>query len=317
MIVRYDEMLNKQLLDEHGNVTRILPRGEALTLSKKDRCKLIPSSPERVQIIHDIFTWYAYHGLGFKGIADRLNTMGISCPRGGVWSQYHKVNWSMTTIRDMLMNPAYVGDFVWNRQSFAKFYRIEQGKAVPRRATPGSGPDLNSPGGLGSGEGRASRDHLPQPVRGREEAAGGEEERVRPADLSQRPRGEVTVSAERAHPLSALWAELAGLHHDEEPAQERRLSREVLLLRVRGLCHQGERRLPAVRTGQGGDRGMGDGGDRADRPGLPGDGRRGPAEADAGAGGGAGRRGRGLGGCGPEGNARSKSRPPSRTYWTT
>ena len=36
----------------------------------------------------------------------------------------------MGTIRDLLMNPCYVGDSTWNRRSFAKFHRIENGRAV-------------------------------------------------------------------------------------------------------------------------------------------------------------------------------------------
>ncbi len=143
MVVRYDHDLNKLILDEDGNVTRVVPRGESLMLSKRDRCKLVPSTPERVEVLRNIFTWYAYQGLGSKGIADRLNQAGISSPRGGHWSSMHQDKWAMTTVKDILENPAYVGDAVWNRQSFAKFHRIEQGRAVPRRVTPGAGPTRN------------------------------------------------------------------------------------------------------------------------------------------------------------------------------
>ena len=145
MTVRYDSDLSKQVLDEEGNVTRVVPRGERLTFAKSDRCKLVPSIPDRVAVIRSIFSWYVTQGLGFKGIADRLNREGVSSPRGGKWSQKHRDKWAMTTIRDMLMNPAYVGDFVWNRHSFAKFHRIEQGRAVPRKGIPGTGPDHNRP----------------------------------------------------------------------------------------------------------------------------------------------------------------------------
>jgi len=145
MTVRYDADLNKQLLDEEGAVTRVILRGESLNLSKRDRCKLAPSSPERVAVIRSIFSWYVNEGLGFRGIADRLNRQGVPSPRGGKWSPKHQDKWAMTTIRDMLMNPAHVGDLVWNRHSFGKFHRIEQGKAVPRKGIPGAGPDHNRP----------------------------------------------------------------------------------------------------------------------------------------------------------------------------
>ena len=98
-----------------------------------------------MQVIRNIFSWYVTHGLGFKGIADRLNQQGLPSPRGGKWSKKHRDGWAMTTVRDMLMNPAYVGDFVWNRHSFAKFHRIVKGRAVPLKGIPGPGPDHNRP----------------------------------------------------------------------------------------------------------------------------------------------------------------------------
>lgn len=145
MTVRYDHDLSKQILDEDGNVVRTVPRGERLTFAKSDRCRLVPSTPERVQVVRNIFSWYVTQGLGFKGIADRLNQEGAPSPRGGRWSTKHRDGWAMTTIRDMLINPAYVGDFVWNRHSFARFHRVEKGRAVPRKGIPGPGPNHNRP----------------------------------------------------------------------------------------------------------------------------------------------------------------------------
>ena len=142
-IVRYQPDGTKLLLNAQGEVTSVVEHGESLNNSKADRCKLTPSDPERVETIRNIFTWYTRDGLGFKGIADRLNAMGISSPRGGTWSRYHGADWSMTTIRDILLNPAYVGDMVWNRLSFAKFHKIAGGKAVRRHSIPGGGAEQN------------------------------------------------------------------------------------------------------------------------------------------------------------------------------
>jgi DNA invertase Pin-like site-specific DNA recombinase len=142
-IVRYQPDGTKLLLNAQGEVTSVVGHGESLNNSKADRCKLTPSDPERVETIRNIFTWYTRDGLGFKGIADRLNAMGISSPRGGTWSRYHGADWSMTTIRDILLNPAYVGDMVWNRLSFAKFHKIAGGKAVRRHSIPGGGAEQN------------------------------------------------------------------------------------------------------------------------------------------------------------------------------
>jgi len=144
MTVRYEQDCSKSILDEEGRVVRTVPRGESLNFTKRDRCRLVPSAPERVEVIRNIFAWYVNNGLGFKGIADRLNHLGLPSPRQG-WSHIHQNKWAMTTVRDMLLNPAYVGDFVWNRLTFAKFHQIAQGRAVARKSLPGSGPERNRP----------------------------------------------------------------------------------------------------------------------------------------------------------------------------
>ena len=143
MTVRYQPDCSKLVLDEDGNTVREVPRGDSLTFSNSDRCRLVPSAPERVKVVRNIFNWYVHDGLGFKGIADRLNQQGLPSPRAGSWSSHHGPKWAMTTIRDMLLNPAYVGDLVWNRLTSAKFHRIEKGRAVARKGIPGKGLEQN------------------------------------------------------------------------------------------------------------------------------------------------------------------------------
>jgi len=145
MTVRYQPDCSKLVLDEDGKVTREVPRGESLTFSKRDHCRLVPGEPQRVEVVRRIFNWYVHDGLGFKGIADRLNQQGLPSPRAGSWSSHHGDKWAMTSIRDMLLNPAYVGDLVWNRLTFAKFHRIQNGHAVARKGIPGTGPEQNRP----------------------------------------------------------------------------------------------------------------------------------------------------------------------------
>ncbi len=71
---------SKQLLDEKGNLKRILARGESLSISKRDYGKLTLSSPERVNVIKRIFKMYATVGKGLKSIAYTLNSEGIQTP---------------------------------------------------------------------------------------------------------------------------------------------------------------------------------------------------------------------------------------------
>ncbi len=83
-----------------------------------------------------------------RGAPDSLRTLLRAVPSPldkHDWSRKHRDGWEMTTIRDMLMNPAYVGDFVWNRHSFAKFHRVAQSRAVSLKGLLHSGPDHNHP----------------------------------------------------------------------------------------------------------------------------------------------------------------------------
>jgi DNA invertase Pin-like site-specific DNA recombinase len=130
MIVRYMPDGSKQVLDENGVLQRTLRRGDKLRVSKQDRARLVPSAPERVKVLQEIFRLYVRDGYGYKKIADVFNERGIPSPRNGKWSKMHSKHWAMTSIRDILMNPAYTGDAVWNRRSLAKFYRISGGGAV-------------------------------------------------------------------------------------------------------------------------------------------------------------------------------------------
>jgi len=121
MIVRYMPDGSKQVLDENGELQRTLRRGDKLRVSKQDRARLVPSDPVRVAVVQEIFRLYVREGLGFRTVAARLNEKGVPSPRNGQWSRMHSEHWAMTSIRDILMNPAYAGDAVWNRRSFAKF----------------------------------------------------------------------------------------------------------------------------------------------------------------------------------------------------
>ena len=115
MTVRYLPGYAKQVFDEHGNTTRSLDPSDHLTFSKEDRGRLVLSAPERVKIVRRIFQWYTSYGLGFKTIADKLNREGVPSPGRKAGFK----GWGMGTIRDILLNPVYTGDMVWNRRTMA------------------------------------------------------------------------------------------------------------------------------------------------------------------------------------------------------
>lgn len=136
-VVRYLPDGTKQQLDQKGGVTRILERGESLSISKQDNARLTPSSKDRVDVIHRIFKAYSHEGMGYKMLAQTLNAEGVSTPRGPAWSQIYSGKWTDTTIRAILVNPIYAGDMVWNRRTDARFHRISDGRAVERESIHG------------------------------------------------------------------------------------------------------------------------------------------------------------------------------------
>jgi len=126
--VRFMQNGSKQILREDGALERELEPGNRARPSEKDRAVLVLSSPHRVKVIQDIFKWYVQDAMGQKSIADKLNREGIPSPLNG---RRGSGKWAMTTIREIISNPAYAGDMVWNRRSMAKFHRVEGGVAVP------------------------------------------------------------------------------------------------------------------------------------------------------------------------------------------
>lgn len=131
--VRYERDGSKTLLDAKGEKTRSLQRGETVAVSKRDRCHLVPSSPERVKVARDIFRQYVELQRGYKAVADALNQAGVETARGQEWSERYGGLWSAATIRAILVNPAYAGDLVWNRRTDGRFFRIKaDGRAVER-----------------------------------------------------------------------------------------------------------------------------------------------------------------------------------------
>jgi len=119
--VRFCQGRVREVLDVNGNVTAVYHKGQSLRKPGKE-CKgrMVLSTQDRVQVVKDIFAW-CLDGVGFKGIADKLNAKGIPSPRGNLWN--------FTTIKSLLMNPIYRGDLVWNRRTESKFYSVKKGRA--------------------------------------------------------------------------------------------------------------------------------------------------------------------------------------------
>jgi DNA invertase Pin-like site-specific DNA recombinase len=111
-VLRFQADGSKLVLDESGKVVRTLARGERLQVSKRDRSRLVLSSPERVDLVRRIFTMSAVDRMGYRAIANVLNDEGVPSPRNAEWAHIYSGAWTASTIRSILTNPMYVGDLV-------------------------------------------------------------------------------------------------------------------------------------------------------------------------------------------------------------
>lgn len=118
--VRYLPDGTKQVTDAVGNV-RQLPAQIQPTKPRGSLCRLVPGDPARIELVRRIFDWYTRDGLGPRQIADLLNDQPVPPPRGG------EAGWTLETVRQLLRNPVYCGDTVWNRPALERRREVYHG----------------------------------------------------------------------------------------------------------------------------------------------------------------------------------------------
>ncbi len=131
-VVRYLRDGSKHLLGEDGGPIATLKRREPHTVSKTDRCRLVLSAADRVEVIRLIYGLFVRRRRGIWQIADFLNESGVPTARGPLWSAKCTGQWHGVTVENILRNPVYVGDLVWNRRTLAKFFRVGPDGALER-----------------------------------------------------------------------------------------------------------------------------------------------------------------------------------------
>ena len=103
-------------------VRRFDPQGDAI---RGDRS----IDESQAQIIRRIFHEYAHLNRSPKTIAHRLNQDGVAGPAGKPWGS-STINGNRKRGTGILNNELYVGELVWNRQSFIK--NPSNGRRLPR-----------------------------------------------------------------------------------------------------------------------------------------------------------------------------------------
>jgi DNA invertase Pin-like site-specific DNA recombinase len=101
--------LRRRLIDQSGTSKGELTRGEHKSI-QTDRVVLVPGPPDEVATVGWIYRAFVEKRLSEREIAVVLNDRGIATDLGRPWTR--------GTVHQVLINPKYVGDNVWNRVSF-------------------------------------------------------------------------------------------------------------------------------------------------------------------------------------------------------
>ena len=107
--------MDRVLVDETGKHRQRIKNGYKYAKPAAWSVSFVPSDDAQlVETVRWIFETYVNAGRGYHSIASELNRRGIPTSKGGEWHQ--------GTIRDMLKNEIYCGDFAWDKRRQGKFY---------------------------------------------------------------------------------------------------------------------------------------------------------------------------------------------------
>ena len=101
--------LRRRLIDQAGVPKTELARGDHKSI-QTDRVVLVPRPPEEVALVQWMYRAFVEQARSEGQIADALNARGFVTDLGRRWTR--------GTVHQVLINPKYVGDNVWNRASF-------------------------------------------------------------------------------------------------------------------------------------------------------------------------------------------------------
>lgn len=101
--------LRRMLVDQTGAHKGVLGRGEHKSI-QTDRVILIPGEPVEIETVQWMYRAFVEDGKLEQDIADLLNSRHVPTEDGRQWTRGR--------VHQVLTNPKYVGDNVWNRISY-------------------------------------------------------------------------------------------------------------------------------------------------------------------------------------------------------
>lgn len=112
--------------DDRGKVRARLSRMDKFRKPRDWKCLLVVSREvAEVKAVRWMFRAYC-RGMSLDSMSYRLNGDRVPTARGGLWSS--------RTVRNILENPVYVGDQVWNRRHVGKYFAIMGGEVATDNA---------------------------------------------------------------------------------------------------------------------------------------------------------------------------------------
>jgi DNA invertase Pin-like site-specific DNA recombinase len=122
-VVRYNGHNTRLRIWPDGRVDPYDGRDNFPPKDLTDRLFLTPSDPERVDTVRLIFHWWTSESISVRGIATRLNDLGIPPVFGQAWYHFR--------VRKLLQNPVFASGLPsWGKESQGRFYTLERGERV-------------------------------------------------------------------------------------------------------------------------------------------------------------------------------------------
>lgn len=109
----------KAVFDSRGELLQTIARTEKHRKAPSERTRLVLGAEEEVATIQWMFDRFLCGWIGPARLAAELEGRGAPPPTSNPWNQ--------GTVRDMLRNPVYAGDVVWNRETSARCVRLLDG----------------------------------------------------------------------------------------------------------------------------------------------------------------------------------------------
>lgn len=101
--------LRRMLVDQSGIHKGILTQGEHKSI-QTDRVILVPGEPVEIETVRWMYRAFVEDGKLEQEVAELLNSRGVKAEDGSKWTRGR--------VHQVLTNPKYVGDNVWNRVSY-------------------------------------------------------------------------------------------------------------------------------------------------------------------------------------------------------